>query len=349
VFNTVCGADPHGICLTPGEMWARACSDKAGNQIGQVLKAGVLTLPSGHTLNALVTRTLTEFCVYSGSACFLPLQQVRTVIHLWQVPWIGTATLLQSTNSAPDATTFATVAESNIGFGLYPPLSTAVESTGADSIEISWTPSRDTRRIDDYKIYWDTDSGADSDYAFNSVDNPGQVAFAGNSATISGLAGGTTYHFAVVARYGHPRVCVGGNDGQRCVLDGECGGGTCSGSERIYESILFPKQIEGDPGFVYPLEVQAATTGGACTPTEEVTNLTVEQVNGGIQICWDPLGDPCLGAYDLAGAASPGSSAGFDPLAQTVRTCWAGDPDRSYFLVRTRGSGGTGPLGHYGE
>lgn len=349
VFNTVCGADPPGICLTPGAMYARNCSDKAGNQIGEVLKAGVLTLPSGHTLNALVSRTLTEFCVYSGNSCFLPLQQVRTVIHLWQVPWIGTATLLQSDNSAPDATTFTTLAESNIGYGLYPPLSTAVESTGADSIEISWTPSRDTRRIDDYKVYWDTDSGAVSDYAFNSVDNAGQVAFAGDSATVSGLAAGTTYHFAVVARYGHPRVCVGGNDGLRCVVDGECGGGTCTGSERIYESILFPKQIEGDPGFVYPLEVQATTSGGTCTPTEEVTNLTVELVNGGIQMCWDPLSDPCHGAYDVAGALSPESSVGFDALAQTARTCWAGDPDGSYFLVRTRGAGGTGPLGHYGE
>jgi len=349
VFNTVCGADPPGICLTPAEMWARDCSDKSGLQIGDVLKGGVVTLPSGHTVNALLSRTLTEFCVYSGNSCFLPLQQVRTVIHLWQVPWVGTVTLLQSDNSAPDATSFTTLAESNIGFGLYPPLSTAVESITADSIDISWTPSRDTRRIDDYKIYWDTDSGAVSTYAFNSVANAGQVAFDGNLATISGLTGGTTYHFAVVARYGHPRICVGGNDGQRCAVDGECGGGVCSGIETMYESILFPKQIEGDPGFVYPVEVRATTSGGACTPTEEVANLTVGRVNGGIQICWDPLGDPCLDAYDVSGAVSPETAVGFDQLAQTGRTCWAGDPNGSYFLVRTRGTGGSGPLGHYGQ
>jgi len=347
VFNTVCGADPPSICLTPAEMWARDCSDKAGNQIGNVLKGGVVTLPSGHTVNALLTRTLTEFCVYSGSACFLPLQQVRTVVHLWQAPWVGSVSLLQSDNSAPDATSFTTLAESNIGFGLYPPLSTAVESTTVNSIDISWTPSNDTRRIDDYRVYWDTDSGADSTYAFNSVDNAGQVAFNGNSATISGLTGGTTYYFGVVARYGHPRVCVGGNDGLRCVGDGECGGGTCSGAETMYESILFPKQIEGDPGFVYPVEVQATTTGGACTPILEVANLTVELVNGGIQICWDPPSDPCVSAYDVSGAVSPESLTNFGQLAQTGRTCWAGDPNDSYFLVRTRGTGGSGPLGHY--
>jgi hypothetical protein len=292
---------------------------------------------------------LTEFCVYSGSACFLPLQQVRTVIHLWQVPWIGTAVLLQTDNSAPDATTFTTLAESNIGFGLYPPLATAVESTGADSVTISWTPSRDTHRVDDYKVYWDTDSGAASGYAFDSVANAGQVAFAGDSATISGLTPATTYYFAVVARYGHPRVCEGGNVGQRCVLDSECGGGTCSGAERMYESILFPKQIEGDPGFVYPVEVQATTSGGSCAPTEEVTNLTIERVNGGVQICWDPTGDPCLGAYDVSAASSPDAAAGFGALAQTGRTCWAGDPGESYYLVRSRGTGGAGPLGHFGE
>ena len=349
VFNTVCGADPPGICLTPGEMWARDCSDKAGNQVGDVLKGGVVSLPSGHTLNTLLIRTVTEFCAYSGDACFLPLQQIRVVVHFWQIPWAGPAALLQTDISAPDTTTFTTLAESNIAFGLFPPLSTAVEATTADSIEISWTPGRDTRRIDDYKIYWDTDSGADSDYAFNSVANSGQVAFSGDSATISGLAGGTTYHFAVVARYGHPRVCEGGNVGQRCVADGECGGGTCTGSETIYESILFPKQIEGDPGFVYPVEVQATTSGGTCTPTEEVTNVTVDLVNGGIQICWDPSSDPCLGAYDVSGAVSPESAAGFGQLAQTGRTCWAGDPGDSYYLVRTRGTGGSGPLGHYGD
>ena len=117
-----------------------------------------------------------------------------------------------------------------------------------------------------------------------------------------------------------------------------------------YESLLYPTQVSGDPAFVYPIEVQTTTTGGTCIPAAEVTGLTVGQVTGGIQICWNPVSDPCLLGYEVLGAASPTAAANFSVLADTGPvTCWTGDPASGYFLVAARGTGGTGPWGAYGR
>ena len=116
-----------------------------------------------------------------------------------------------------------------------------------------------------------------------------------------------------------------------------------------YESLLYPRQVTGDPSFVYPIEVQA-TTPGACTPTTQVTGLRVSKSGGSCQICWDPVTDPCLVGYRVLGASSPTSAAGFTTVADTgLETCWTGSPSQSYFLVVARGTGGTGPWGHYGQ
>jgi hypothetical protein len=297
------------------------------------VKAGVVTLPSGHTFNALLIKTIADFCVYLGSSCssFGQVSVVRTVNYIWQVPWLGTLVRLQSAQNVPDDTSWTTLDETDIKFGLFPPRSIMVTGTTDTTISLSWDPGLDTHRISDYKIHWDTDSGGASPYAFNSVTHPGQVAFNGTSATISGLSSGVTYHVTVTSRsvFTNPS----------------------SGVVTTFESLLYPSQVSGDPSFVYPVEVMATPAPPACQPTVEVGDVTVTDAGGGsIQICWDVATDPCLQGYRVIGSDSATSDAGYATVADTANvTCWTGNPDDTYFLVLTRSAAGTGPWGHYGR
>ncbi|HXH28010.1 MAG TPA: fibronectin type III domain-containing protein, partial [Candidatus Polarisedimenticolia bacterium] len=328
IFNQVCG-----VAQTFDTLYSKACGTHTGTQSGQVLKAGVVTLPSGHTFNALVATTVADFCVYltSGCSALFKVDEVRTVEYLWQVPRLGTVVRLQSVQNAADTTSFTTLAETAFTFGLFPPRSITVEAVDDTSVRLSWDPGLDTHRISGYKVYWDTDSGGATPYAFDSESAPGQVAFNGTGATVSGLTPGTTYYFTVtsLSSYTDPSTL----------------------QTTVYESLLYPTQISGDPSFVYPVEVMATTTGGVCVPTAEVGGLTVDYAQGGgIQICWSPVDDPCLQGYDVLGAAAPDAAGNFAVVADAgLSTCWTGNPAESYFLVVARGSGGTGPWGAYGR
>jgi len=337
IFNQVCGAAQNF-----GLIWAKACGTHTGTQFGSAIKSGVVTLPSGHTFNALVVRTVADFCVWARFdpnpppdppyTCPLLFKsdEVRTVNHLWQVPHVGTVVRLQSAQNVPDLTSFTTLAETDIAFGLFPPLSIAVTATTDTSVGLSWNPGLDTHRIAGYKVYWDTDSGAATPYAFDSESAPGQVSIAGTTAQIIGLAPGTTYHFTVtsLSLFTDPST----------------------GLTTRFESDRYPTQLSGDPDFVYPIEVLATTTGGSCIPTAEVANLTVAHDGTGVQICWDPLADPCLTGYEILGADTAESDAGFSVVADTgLVTCWNGNTASRYFLVTARGTGGNGPWGHYGR
>lgn len=324
LFNRNCGS----AGLFP-DLWTKACGSRSGTQTGTVLKGGVVTTPSGHTLNALLTRIVADYCVYSSSGCssLAKLDEANTVVYNWVAPYVGTIARIQSAQVAPDLTSWTTAAETDFKFGLFPPRTISVTGSTATSVSLSWDPGLDTHRISGYKIYWDTDSGSGSNYAFNSVNNPGQVSIVGTTATISGLTTGQTYYFTVTSRsnFTDPSTNV----------------------VTAYESLLYPTQISGDPSFVYPIEVQAATT---CIPTQEVTGLTVEKDPGGIKICWGASADPCTVGYQVLGANSPTSDLNFSPIVDVGLTnCWIGNPSQSYFLVIAKGSGGNGPWGHYGH
>jgi len=243
---------------------------------------------------------------------------------------IGTVVRLNSAQNVADGTSFTTVAETDFKFGLFPPLAITVTGSTDTTVSLSWDPGRDAHRNSGYKVYWGAPSGAGTPYAFDSARNPGQVSFAGTSATVSGLSAGTTYYFTVTSL--------------SAFMD------PSTGSTTTYESLLYPTQVSGDPAFVYPMEVQATTTGGTCIPTAEATGVTVEHAGGGIRICWQPASDPCLLGYEVLGAASPTSAANFSALVDTgPETCWTGNPASGYFLVAARGTGGTGPWGAYGR
>ncbi|MGH9869913.1 MAG: fibronectin type III domain-containing protein [Candidatus Polarisedimenticolia bacterium] len=327
LFNEVCSGG--GLF---SKLYAKSCPGHTGTQYGQVVKAGVVTLPSGHTFNALLIRIVADFCVYGGATCGFVFDQVRTVNYLWQVPHMGTVVRLQSEQNVPDDTSWGIMDATDIKFGLFPPRTITVTGNTDTTVSISWDPGLDTHRINDYKVYWDTDSGGATPYAFNSVTHPGQVAFAGTTATISGLTSGATYHITVTARsiFTDPSSSI----------------------VTTYESLLYPSQVSGDPSFVYPIEVMATTTPAACQPTVEVGDLMVTTAGGGnIEICWDTVVDPCAQGYRVIGSDTASSSAGFATVADTVGavTCWTGNPDDTYFLVLGRSATGTGPWGHYGQ
>ena len=329
----------NGVCTTCGlfcPLYTKACTGSiphTGTQSGQVVKSGVVTLPSGHTFNAILVRTVADFCVYLLAGCSITeSSEVRTVVYLWQVPEFGTVAELDSAQTVADNTSYTSVASTNIQFGLFPPKTIQVTGTTGTTVTLSWDPGADTHRISGYKVYWDTDSGAVSSYAFNSVTNSGQVTFGTNTATISGLTAGVTYYFTVTARssFTDPSSSV----------------------TTPYESPLYPIQIYGDPSYVYPIEVQATTTGAGCTPTTEVTGVMVTKPGGSTKICWTGNSDPCNVGYRVLGSNSPTSAAGFTTLADTTtaQTCWTGTPTQKYFLVVSRGGNGhEGPWGAYGR
>jgi hypothetical protein len=324
IFNQVCGQTQ-----TFDKLYIQACGTHTGKQTGEILSGGVVTVPSGHTFNALVARNVADFCVYlfSGCSSVFKVDEVRTVNYLWMVPHLGTVVRLQSDQNVADTTSFTTVAETDIGYGLFPPRTITVTGTTDTTVTLSWDPGLDTHRINDYKLYWDTDSGATSSYAFNSVSNAGQVSFAGTSATISGLTKGIPYYVTVASRsiYTDPSTSVA----------------------TTFESLLYPTQVSGDPSYVYPIEVQGTTT---CTPTALVSGVTVGKSGSSTTICWSGASDPCLTGYRILGAASPSSDTGFTTVADTgPETCWTGTPSQSYFLVVARGTGATGPWGSFGH
>jgi len=330
LFNQICGVDPGP--LQPDILYAKPCNGHTGTQTGEVLKGGVVTLPSGHTMNALLVRTVGDFCVYSADTCRdglfgNKLDEARTVVYLWQVPTIGTVTLLQSVQNAADLTSWSQLDLTDIRFGLFPPVAITAGGSTDTTLDVSWDPGNDVHRLDGYRVYWDTDSGAASSYA-NSVDVPGAAS---TSTTLTGLDPGTTYYITVtsLSTFANP---------------------TRPTNPTTYESLIFPTQVSGDPSAVYPVEVQATTTGGSCVPTDPVSGVTVAKAApGSIQVCWLPTADPCALGYRVLGAASPASDTNFTPIADVgLETCWTGATGANgYFLVVLRGPGGEGPWGHF--
>jgi hypothetical protein len=339
-YNCQCG-NCGGLFQT---LWAKACASGgqnfAGAQTGKLVKGGVVKLPSGHTLNALLLRNTTEFCTYSGSTCALSLSTVRTIVYIWQAPFVGSVALVRgpqqsnftaaeiSAGAETPCTNFTTVEFTDISYGLLPPVSITAGATTDTTVSLSWDPGNITSRIAGYKIYWDTDPGASTAYAFNSDANRLQVAFAGTTATISGLTPGTTYYFTVtsLSDFRDPSTNV----------------------VTTYESIRYPTTVSGDPNFSYPIEVAASTTAPTCIPTQEVTGITVDKSTPNVHVCWNPTADACASGYDVLASDDATNDTGWSVVGQVgLTTCWDGSPSQKFLLIRSRGTGGNGPWGHY--
>lgn len=336
LFNQACGVNIGGF--TPPRVKTQ------GNGFStEILAEGSVKLPSGHWFDALVARQKADFGVFfETTVCeFFPVQEVLQPVILFVVPNLGTVVQINGPLDAVDDTSWSTINETRVRFGLFPALSTQVDTVGTDSVTLSWNPGNQMGFIDRAKIYWDTDSGNASAYGFNSDTHPGQVSFAAGSpptsVTISGLTPGQSYFFTVTLLDTFTE-----DDGFPTVE---------------YESLLFPKTASGTDElgtvFTYPQEVSGMPVIPGCAPTTEVANLGVANAGGmTLDYTWDAVvGDPCFDHYVLLGANDPSSSGNFSVVSQTgTSTLFNGNPAFGYFLVVAEGAGGQrGPLGHYGE
>jgi hypothetical protein len=340
-YNCVCGSCG-GFLQT---LYSRGCSassptqNYAGALFNKVIKGGVVILPSGHTLNALVVRNTTEFCTYTGSGCTGILTPVRTIVYIFEAPYVGAVALLRgpqttlytSTELGAGAetpcTNFTSFEYTNISYGNLPPVSITAGATTNTSVSVSWNPGNDTHHVVGYKVYWDTDSGASTPYAFNSVTNAGQVVIAGTTATISGLTAGTTYYVTVTTlsdwtdRTTSPPTPV----------------------TTRYESIKYPTTVSGDPSFSYPIEVAATTTGGAVKPVPDGVFGTAMRASRAdapgstIALTWDiatcSSADHHVLYGDLSSVSSLSVTGGACNLGTTGSANWAGVPASNLWFV----------------
>jgi hypothetical protein len=334
LFNTNCGApEPFP---KPVDNKVSPCSTYTGRFNFDITSEGTVKLPSGHWADVLILRQVADFCVFlSGGSCGFAVQNVRQPVVLFMSPTAGTMVQVNGPLVAADFNSWTGVNESIVQFGLLPPLSIQVDAMTQTTVSLSWNPGNQLGFVDRAKVYWDTDSGGATPYAFNSDANPGQVAFGTNSATISGLTPGQTYFFTVT------------------LLDSFTEPGSSPVLTLEYESYLYPAGFSGN-GITYPAQVQATTNSAGCTPTGEVQNLRVDYAAATDQLfTWDDLVDPCRNRYDLLVASSPTAAANFTTLNETATTSYTGDPPVVkilYFLVVAEGaSGQRGPLGHYGQ
>ena len=332
-----------------------------GRQTGEVVNEGVVALPSGHKFKSLVTRTVTEYGVHI-LGCLINVDGVRTVVYLWEVPHLGTVVRLQSDKIAQDEFVFTHLPEIDIKYGLFPPLSVTPGGVTDTTVDLSWDPGLITTHISGYRIYWDTKSGgacstgledctADhpgaghcpagetccgtpgdvcDGYAFDSINDPGQVNFTtATSATISGLDPTTTYYLTVTAMsdFTDPATSV----------------------TTAYESVLYPTQLPAVPNDL-PVEVSATTTGGAAAAgavpdgdDRPGTQLTVAKGPGSsITLDWGAscqASDTNYGVYE----GVLGLFAGHVPVTcatggSTSSAFVPGAADRFYVVVPSNGS-----------
>lgn len=339
IFNTVCQTDCGFLC----PVYPYVCGGEDGTQSVEVIGEGVITLPSGHSFNSLLARNLVSYCTGLGSTCGINFQTVHLQIYLWVVPNIGTVARLGTVLNEQNPN-FTSLEDTDIKFGIFPPVSITNDGVADTTIEISWDPGEepyasgdaqnpDATEIDSFRIYWDTDSGmADGSYAFDSQNHPGQVSFgpSGRTATISGLTAGTDYYVTVtsVEDYTSPS----------------------SGTTFTFESVLFPMSIPGGATPV-PVELLATTTGGACLPVEEVLNLRVNPSGADTEFCWDAVSEPCVDSYELLQAIDPSGAGNFSALMpdSAGNICLTRTTTEGFFLIRSIGGSSRGPLGHFGQ
>jgi hypothetical protein len=239
--------------------------------------------------------------------CLVAISQAlfNSYEYQWLVPRIGFVAGISSEQNVPAAQidTWSTTGGATFGVGLFPPLQIQVDSVTQDSVTLSWDPGRVTAFIDGYKIYWDTDSGALTPYSFNSVDNSGQVVFAGNSATISGLQTDVEYFFSVTSLYTYT----------------EPGSGN---PPHPYESLLYPVTLQGDPTWQYPVEVKATPVTNPCQPPVGNVGNFLRLVKSGsdVSLNWQdapdvvPMRYNCHRAVDKAECVNSSSGIGNELL-----------------------------------
>ena len=325
LFNQTCGTAQVFDLL-----YAKACGTHTGKQGATVLKSGVLTLPSGHTFNSLLVRQMSDFCVYLAAGCnaIFKVDEVRTVVYLWQVPHLGTPVLIQSVQNAADATSWSAVDQTDIKFGLFPPVTIA--TTGRTDTTRVAVLEPGERHATDRRVQGLLGRRLRRGLALRLQlgDPPGTGhlrgdhghdlrAPAGNELL---LHGDHTVHLhrSLERRRDDLREREVSDAGVRRSRPRLSGGGPAddhvhAGSRR-------------SPGCGWIAIPPGSRSAGIRPPTPACRDTT----------CSDRI-------PRRPRRAGP-------PLASvTGTTCWTGNPSQRYLLAVVRGVGATGPWGHYGN
>ncbi len=275
------------------------------------VRAGTVTLPSGHVLDALLIESFTS---YSGrdSSCVFTLLTVRQWRLAWIVPHYGPVLSVTSNEDVPQLSAFTTAKGATMGYGLLPPVSIQATQLGTDSITVSWNQGLlGDRMLDGYEVHWGAVSGKQQAPAFHS----GPLPKTQTSYTITGLAPGQTVHVSVTSR--------------KTYVD------PVSGVSTAYESIKLPQFIGSDTNgdgtldTSYPPEISATTlVPGACVPGD----IFPDAVGNGSTTLADfahgrrkVLGTVAINARDTTcGDVHPGAFS-CEPPGQPGRWCLAGN------------------------
>ena len=211
------------------------------------VRAGVVTLPSGHVLDSLLVESFTS---YTGkdSSCFFGLLTYQQWRLAWMVPYYGSILSLTSLETTPLLTGFTTAKSTFLGYAVLPPVSIEVTSSTPTSVTVSWNPGAlGGRSLSGYEVHWGAVSGKTQAPTLHS----GPIAAGTTSYTITGLSAGQTIFVSVTSR--------------RSYTD------PVSGVTTLYESIKLPQLIGSDANgdgvleTSYPPEVSATTpVPGAC-------------------------------------------------------------------------------------
>jgi hypothetical protein len=327
--HTVFDCEP--IIQSPTVVKAEADSpDFEGRQSAEVVNEGLVKLPSGHQLEALVVRSVVEYSVAIDfiAQCALDVDDVRTVIYMWQVPHIGTVVRLQSDKVAPDIYNITHLSEVDVKHGLFPPLTLNAGPVTASTLDVSWNPGDITTHIDGYRVYWSQESGGVCSIGGEDCtdDHPGAgVCSAGQTCCSSVGASCTSYEFDSVSYPGmvsfNSGCTLAPGDTQCATISGLVPGTTyyvtvtsmddyvnpSSGSTTTYESLLYPSQVPAHPVDL-PIEVGATTLGGGADAgavpdgdTRPGTQLKVDKAGNMVTVSWGVsclAGDTDFGLYE---------------------------------------------------
>jgi hypothetical protein len=282
-------------------------NETLGRFTGRVVRAGTVTLPSGHVLDTILVEILASFraMVPTPFGCIDSGERTRQYQLMWLVPGYGPIVQVRSPeDQGPDLSTWTTTSSTVIAHGLLPPLRIQVDAVTSSTVRVSWDPGRVTSSIDGFVVHWGTQPGSVTAPPFSS----GMLPIAGGtSTTLRGLQPETTYWISVtsVSAYTDPRAMV----------------------TTDYESIALPDSIgadvdgDGVRDTSYPPETSATTA--VAPPASLAVNRQVRLLPGGptppvasvfdpgcatspFTICADEVVPGALGSLVLPGEADGG-------------------------------------------
>ncbi len=166
-----------------------------GLQTSRIVKAGTITLPSGHVVDGFL---LESFVSATAKVATCPLALVTKTIRQWTLTWVvpglGVVASISSDDDVASLTAFTTAKSTFVAFGLLPPLSMTVGDIGGDRVKLSWTPGSITRFVDSWQINWLPEGSNDPP----STSAP--IPVGTTSMLLTGLDPGTTYRIWITAR-----------------------------------------------------------------------------------------------------------------------------------------------------